>query len=151
MATKTSKTKKTAQEAMAEAELGVTEDDAPFDFSSYQISNSPIKQTVHIPETGDSFEVTVKQLSWSRRNQILAESILWGADGNTSFNSDAYMRSCLKEILVNAPWGRTTESFLISIDARLGAALEAIVPRAFSEDTSSSSTVDAIKKEPAHS
>ena len=61
------------------------------------------------------------------------------------------MRSCLKEIIVNAPWGRTTESFLISIDARLGAALEAIVPKAFSEDNASSDSVDAVKKEPAHS
>jgi hypothetical protein len=48
-------------------------------------------------------------------------------------------------MLIDAPWGKTTESFLISIDSRLGAALEQIVPQAFSN--TNQGDVDNIKKE----
>ena len=34
-------------------------------------------------------------------------------------------------MVIDAPWGRTTEAFLLSIDERLGNALETVVPRAF--------------------
>ena len=37
-------------------------------------------------------------------------------------------------MIVEAPWGRTTEAFLISIDERLGTALENLVPTAFAGD-----------------
>ena len=42
-------------------------------------------------------------------------------------------------------WGKTTESFLITIDERLGAALEALVPKAFS--TPDVLDADTVKKE----
>jgi len=142
----------TAQEAMDAAETQETKEKmeaelppTPFNIANYQISNDLQTRTVVIEETGDEFDVKMKQLSWSRRNQILAQSITWDGDGNTAFNSDAYVRSCLKETLMEAPWGRTTESFLISIDARLGAALERLVPKAFTDDTTVDSS--AVKKE----
>jgi len=34
-------------------------------------------------------------------------------------------------MIVKAPWGKTSESFLVTIDERLGKALEALVPQAF--------------------
>ena len=37
-------------------------------------------------------------------------------------------------MIVEAPWGRTTESFLITIDHRLGGLLETLVPKAFEEE-----------------
>ena len=46
-------------------------------------------------------------------------------------------------MIVKAPWGPTTESFLVSIDERLGKALETIVPSAFDQENAS----DKIKKE----
>ena len=58
----------------------------------------------------------------------------WDTNGGTVFDGDAYVRECLKEIIVEAPWGRTTESFLISIDHRLGGLLETLVPKAFDEE-----------------
>ena len=67
----------------------------------------------------------------------------WNADGETVFNADGYVRACLKEMIVDAPWGKTTETFLISIDSRLGSALEQLVPNAFSVEVNP----DAIKKE----
>ena len=105
-----------------------------FDLSKYQIQNVPIEKTVTIDETGESFNITVKQLSWSRRNQLISKCLNWSEGGKTSFSGDVYVRECLKEMILEAPWGKTTEAFLLSIDGRLGAALEALVPQAFGSD-----------------
>ena len=40
-----------------------------FDLSKYQIENAVQKIPIKIEETGDKFDVSVKHLSWSRRNQ----------------------------------------------------------------------------------
>ncbi len=44
------------------------------------------------------------------------------------FDGDAYVKSYLKEFIIEAPWGKTTEAFLTTIDSRLGKALESLVP-----------------------
>ena len=147
------KKSKTAQEAFNQMETKKqdkeVESSQPFNFQNYQVSPEPETKTVNIQGTEDEFQVTVKNLSWSRRNQILAKSLKWTADGQTNFDGDLYTRNCLKEILVNAPWGRTTEAFLLSIDDRLGNALEVLVPRAFGEgeDEVTLAQAEDIKKE----
>ena len=47
-------------------------------------------------------------------------------------------------MLIDAPWGRTTETFLVSIDSRLGGLLETLVPKAFDEDDALD--VEQVKK-----
>ena len=37
-------------------------------------------------------------------------------------------------MIIDAPWGKTSELFLISIDERLGSVLEQLVPQAFGTD-----------------
>ena len=103
-----------------------------FDINNYRISSVTETRTLSID--GTSFDVQVKQLSWSMRNQILSRSLKWDNAGGTVFDGDAYVRECLKEIILEAPWGRTTESFLITIDHRLGGLLETLVPKAFEEE-----------------
>ena len=116
-----------------------------FDLSKYKIENAVQKIPIKIEETGDQFEVSVKQLSWSRRNQLLSKALQFTQSGGSNFDGDLYVRECLKAMIVDAPWGRTTEAFLVSIDSRLGGALEAIVPKAFGDDN----TIDpnTLKKE----
>ena len=121
-----------------------TKDSIAFDVSKYVISENISSKTIVIEETGDKFDVTVKPLSWAKKNQLLSKHLGWDENGNTSFKADEYVRECLREMIVEAPWGKTTESFLISIDNRLGAALEKLVPQAF-EDTDENA--DDIKKE----
>ena len=116
-----------------------------FDLSKYQIQTTTKTVPVQIEGTGDEFEVSVKQLSWSKRNQLISKCLNWSQGGTTSFDGDLYVRECLKEMIVDAPWGRTTEAFLISIDERLGGALEALVPKAFGGDDSPNP--EEIKKE----
>ena len=116
-----------------------------FDVNKYTVSTDTKTETVKIGDTGDSFEISIKQLSWARRNQLISKHLNWTADGDTSFNGDGYVRDCLKDMIVDAPWGKTTETFLNSIDDRLGNALEGIVPKAFSSD--SAVQRDTVKKE----
>ena len=116
-----------------------------FDLSKYQVLPSSKQMTITIAETGDELEISVKQLSWSKRNQLISKCLKFSQGGQTSFDGDLYVRECLKEMIIEAPWGRTTEAFLVSIDERLGTALEALVPTAFGGENSSSP--DIIKKE----
>jgi len=117
-----------------------------FDVSKYQIQGGTRKLTVNIEDTDEEFELTVKQLSWSKRNQLISKCLEWQQGGSTNFNGDLYVRECLKEMITEAPWGRTTEAFLVSIDERLGGALESIVPKAFGS-TEDSISPDIVKKE----
>ena len=48
-------------------------------------------------------------------------------------------------MIVEAPWGATKETFLATIDSRLGSALETLVPSAFGEE-SPVATPNDIKK-----
>ena len=124
-------------------EIEEVEDTQPiFNVDKYRITSSPEKRTLTIDET--SFDVTIKTLSCSIRNQILSRSLKWDNSGNTNFDGDAYVRECLKEMLIDAPWGRTTETFLVSIDSRLGGLLETLVPKAFDEDDALD--VEQVKK-----
>ena len=117
-----------------------------FDLQKYTIQTGPKQVKIVIEETGDEFDITVKQLPWARRNQLISKCVSWDAGGSTQFGGDTYVRECLKEMIVEAPWGRTTEAFLLSIDERLGGALERLVPIAFAGDEEGGNP-DEIKKE----
>ena len=116
-----------------------------FDVDKYRVGSANKVETVTIEETGDTFEVTVKPLSWAKRNQLISEHMSWDSNGNTSFQASEYVRACLREMIIEAPWGKTTEAFLISIDHRLGTALESLVPQAFG--TEGGVDLDETKKE----
>ena len=70
----------------------------------------------------------------------MSRCITWTSGGETAFDGDAFVRGCLRDMIVDAPWGRTTETFLISIDARLGGALEKLVPNVNDSEGSSDET-----------
>jgi hypothetical protein len=119
-----------------------------FDLSKYTVIEKVKKETLTVEATGDTFEVSVKPLTWAKRNQLISRYLSWESSGNTAFNGDGYVRDCLKEIIVDAPWGKTTEAFLISIDERLGSALETLVPKAFGGDgIGEAPNPDTVKKE----
>ena len=68
----------------------------------------------------------------------------FGAGGETKFEGSKYVKEVLKEIVTDAPWGKTTDAFLMSINSELGQALEAIVPKAFMGDELD---MDSVKKD----
>jgi len=103
-----------------------------FDFNKYKVALATEVKTLELD--GAEFEITIKPLTWSKKNQFLSKCLKWDSDGQTIFDGDTYVRECLKEMIVNAPWGKTSELFLISIDDRLGSTLEKLVPQAFGSD-----------------
>ena len=127
----------------------VKKESKAFDYNNYVIGRETEERTLNIPDTGESFRVSIKPLSWAKRNQFISRNLQLGVDGASGFNADGYVRDCLKEMIVEAPWGRTNEAFLVSIDERLGGALETLVPKAFSDadEESSVGDIDAVKKE----
>jgi len=129
--------------AVANVNGASTEGDAGFNISDYMLSSDVETRILTIPETGDEFEVQLKPMSWSKRNKLVSKCLSWDDSGTVEFDGDIYVRGCLKEMIVNAPWGATTEAFLLGIDTRLGAVLEGIVPKAF-EDTLAQ--VETVKK-----
>ena len=111
------------------------------------VSNDVTTQIVTLPN-GDEFEVKVKPISWSKKNQLIAKAMAFGGTDGMSFNADYYVKECLKAMIVSAPWGETNDTFLISINDELGKALEALVPQAFGRDEDSDGTEEnALKKE----
>ncbi len=98
-------------------------------------------------EDGELIELPLKLrgLPWSLKNQKVSLSVTWSEGGATSFDGDFYMRECLKWMIIEAPWGETTDTFLAQCGPELGTALESLVPKAFVD--TSTITTETIKKE----
>ena len=124
----------------------ITSNSNNFDVNKYTIGNSLEEITLLVGPDEDELQITVKDISWSKRNQIMSKCIAWDNAGNTCFDGDAYVRLCLKEIIHEAQCGNTTEAFLIRINDDLGQALEQLVPRAFADDSNLSDEINSVKK-----
>ena len=114
-----------------------------FDVSKYTIS-STYRDVVDVKVGEDTFKVEIKPLTWFRKNQLITQSMTFSANGETKFEASKYIKEVLKEIITDAPWGKTTDAFLGSINAELGSALEGIVPKAFLNEEVD---IDAVKKD----
>ena len=53
-----------------------------FNLEDYKINRAPEKTTITIEETGVSFDITTKELSWSKRNQLMAKCMKFDSKGN---------------------------------------------------------------------
>jgi len=125
---------------------------AKFDIAKYMVSNQIEEREVVLTKV--TFTVKVKELSWSKKNQLVAKAMAFGGQTEgMSFDADFYVKECLKAMIVEAPWGKTTDVFLIGINDELGKALENIVPRAFgdADDSEDEDSAENLKEEPASS
>jgi|TARA_R110001606_G_scaffold375441_1_gene533736 hypothetical protein len=112
-----------------------------FDVSKYKIKEQNQTYTVKLEK--DEFDVIIKPMTWQQKNELVARCMTFDDKGNSSFDSGIYIKEVLKEILIEAPWGKTTDEFLNSINQEMGSALEKLVPSAFE---SNFTEVDVIKK-----
>tara|TARA_R100001509_G_C4884457_1_gene221474 strand:+ start:3724 stop:4101 length:378 start_codon:yes stop_codon:yes gene_type:complete len=113
-----------------------------FDISKYKV-NATDREVVDVEVGEDKFKVEIKPLTWFRKNQLVTQCMTFTSGGETKFDGSKYVKEVLKEIVTDAPWGKTTDAFLQSINSELGQALESIVPKAF---LNQELDVDAIKK-----
>ena len=114
-----------------------------FDISKYKV-NATDREVVEVEVGDDKFKVEIKPLTWFRKNQLVTDCMTFGANGETKFDGSRYVKEVLKEIITDAPWGKTTDAFLQSINSELGQALEAVVPKAFIGDELD---IDSVKKD----
>ena len=114
-----------------------------FDLSKYQVSDSSVMKVVDLGD--DSFEVRIKPISWFQRNTLMSKCMTIKGNADSTFDGALYVREVLKLIIVEAPWGKTTDLFLTSIDVRLGQALENLV--ASVSGNSKELSLDETKKE----
>tara|TARA_A100001011_G_C13673672_1_gene580660 strand:+ start:170 stop:547 length:378 start_codon:yes stop_codon:yes gene_type:complete len=125
----------------------MTTEDSPaqksFDINKYKI-NIADRELVDVEVGDDKFQVEIKPLTWFRKNQLVTDCMTFGANGETKFDGSRYVKEVLKEIVTDAPWGKTTDAFLQSINSELGQALEAVVPKAFIGDELD---IDSVKKD----
>ena len=70
-----------------------------------------IQEGINAASNGDT--VLVSDGTYSGIGNV---NLTWDSNGSTSFGADGYVRDCLKEMIVDAPWGITTESLLMSFD-----------------------------------
>ena len=115
-----------------------------FDLKKYQVSDKAITKVVDVGD--ESFEVRVKELSWFKRNEIMSKCMVLRPDADSTFDGALYVREVLKQIVVEAPWGVTNDLFLLSIDTRLGQALETLV-QSMSEASNEELSLEETKKE----
>ena len=90
--------------------------------------------------------ITVAGVPWARRNQIKSLCMSFDEDGKTHFDSQQYTSECLKIMIKEAPWGDTTDTFLIQVGDELGAALETLLPK-IGEEKNKGDSFSNIKKE----
>lgn len=86
--------------------------------------------TIYVDE--DDIQLTIRRMPWSLKNQFASQAIQWDDEGRRSFHVDTYVRECLKYMVVQAPWGETSDTFLSQVGDELGTALQELVPTAFS-------------------
>jgi len=86
---------------------------------------------VELEYKGEKFTVTVRPISWSKKNSVISECLSYSDKGEARFNIDRYNKECLCYAIVKAPWGETDNIFLTSVDDQLGAQLQKLVPSPF--------------------
>lgn len=115
-----------------------------FDYTKYQVQRGG--EEVLVLVGGEELKLTIRKLPWARKNQIVSQCMSWDDSGKSHFDTDMYVRECLKYMVISAPWGETNDLFLLSIDDILGRALQTIVPQASGGETKGAK-VEEVKKE----
>lgn len=100
-----------------------------FNLDNYLAKVEPETVEIELPD-GVKFDIQVLELGWKRRNFHVVSATIRDStvEGGGRFDADIFASGCLKDMIVEAPWGKTTETFLSKINADLGDALSVIVP-----------------------
>ena len=93
----------------------------------------------------DEIPLTIRSIPWVKRMEIRDNCLSWDSTGSGKLHMSVYNRECLKYLIVDAPWGKTTEMFLLTVDDKLGMALEKLVPSPYSE--TDNINIEILKKE----
>ena len=94
----------------------------------------------------EDIKIKVMGIPWARLNYIKSQSVSFDDQKRAHFDGSFYINECLKQMIVEAPWGKTDDMFLLQLDEPLGKELEGLVPSAYGEK-STAQDFSEIKKE----
>ena len=105
-------------------------------YEKYMLTREVEKVILDLPyaEDEEKLEVSVRPLSWSKKNALVSQCINYTSDGKVAFDGQRYINEVLKYIITEAPWGATNDTFLAKVNLSLGGALESLVPSATDSD-----------------
>jgi hypothetical protein len=94
----------------------------------------------------EDIEIKVIGVPWAKLNYIKSQSISFDENKKTYFDGQFYLNECLKQMIIEAPWGKTDDMFLIQVNKSLGDELEKLIPNPYSESNADSQDYSEIKK-----
>ena len=84
-----------------------------FDIKDYQVTGAEEKT---LTVDGKELKLTIRTVPWPLMNDFVADAFRVTVEDQAGhFDNGLYQRECLKYMLVEAPWGRTTDTFLLSL------------------------------------
>ncbi len=97
----------------------------------------------------ERIDLKIIGIPWAKLNYIKSQCISFNDKEQTRFDSQQYLSECLKQMIVEAPWGNTDDIFLMQVGGALGAELEKIIPNAYGtqDDSQKENDFATIKKE----
>ncbi len=109
-------------------------------YEKYMLTREVEKVTLDLPyeEDEEKIEVSIRPLSWSKKNSLVSQCTNYTSDGKVAFDGQRYINEVLKYIITEAPWGPTNDIFLAKVNLSLGGALEQLVPSATDSDIAES-------------
>ena len=105
-------------------------------YEKYMLTREVQQAILDLPyeEEEEKVEVSVRPLSWSKKNSLVSQCTNYTTDGKVVFDGQRYINEVLKYVVTEAPWGVTNDMFLAKVNLKLGAALELLVPSATDAD-----------------
>ena len=110
-------------------------------YEKYMLTREVEKVFLDLPyeEEEEKIEVSIRPLSWSKKNSLVSQCTNYSGDGGVAFDGQRYINEVLKYIITEAPWGATSDMFLGKVDLKLGGALEKLVPSATDSEVAEAS------------
>lgn len=98
----------------------------------------------------EDIDIQIVGIPWAKLNYLKSQCVSFDEKQQTHFDSQQYIQECLKLMIVEAPWGKTDDIFLLQVDGPLGTELEKIIPSAYEkteQGEKKGETFSEIKKE----
>ena len=93
-------------------------------YEKYMLTREAEQTILDLPyeEDEEKIEITIRPLSWSKKNAVVSQCTNYTGDGSVRFDGQKYINEVLNDM------------FLAKVNLTLGQALEQIVPSATDSD-----------------
>ncbi len=116
------------------------------DVNKLFITNEPYD--VEFVFEGQTFNVKVRDLTWSQKSGIIHNCLVYKKEGEARFDYEQYAKKMLMARIVQAPWGETSAIFLSKLKPAFGKMLEdKLIPAPFEGDAEEENFTEDLPSE----